>query len=154
MSKEVVEESLRVNIKQFSQYFKKEHIVYTSLKWKSGSFLRLLIDGKNKTINLKYSIKNKPFDYDLRIEKKYINNGGYKYYFICPQCHKNVSVIYKAPSYNYFKCRKCSDLIYRQQKEHNKRFDMYKHLGSYGISAYYLDRAERTLSKIFNKYQI
>ena len=79
MAKDTVEESLRVNIKQFSEYFKKKHIVYTSLSWKSGSCLRLIINGENQTINLKYSIKNQPFDYDIHITKHYTNNGGYKF---------------------------------------------------------------------------
>ena len=55
--------------------------------------------------------------------------GGQRYWFICPlkindqPCHRRVGKLYLPPDSNYFGCRRCHNLTYTSQKEHDKNVD-------------------------------
>lgn len=43
------------------------------------------------------------------------NFGGYRYWFLCPNCNRRVALLYGAGK--YFLCRKCHKLAYGSQQE-------------------------------------
>ena len=46
---------------------------------------------------------------------------GRRYWFICANCRNKVIMLYMPPNNYYFLCRKCHNLTYRSQKEHDTR---------------------------------
>lgn len=48
----------------------------------------------------------------IGLTKTFCNYGGFRYWFICPNCQKRVGVIYKKPFSDLFLCRLCQDLVY------------------------------------------
>jgi hypothetical protein len=51
----------------------------------------------------------------VRFERTACNYGGYRMWFLCPNCWKRVAVLYGASK--YFLCRHCYDLTYAIQQE-------------------------------------
>ena len=51
----------------------------------------------------------------VRFERTACNYGGYRTWFLCPNCWKRVAVLYGAAK--YFLCRHCYDLTYAIQQE-------------------------------------
>jgi len=55
--------------------------------------------------------------------------GGERYWFHCPifsygrVCHRRVGKLYLPPRAEHFGCRRCHNLTYRKQKEHDKTLD-------------------------------
>ncbi len=45
--------------------------------------------------------------------------GGYRHWFLCPYCRKKYAKLWNRPGDTKFACRKCYNLTYRSQKEHN-----------------------------------
>jgi hypothetical protein len=43
--------------------------------------------------------------------------GGFRWWFICPSCHKRVAILYKKYYAGDFLCRQCHDLTYRSSQE-------------------------------------
>ena len=65
-------------------------------------------------------------NYSTRLAMTRCNFGGVRYWFICGLkdggrcCGKRVGKLYLPPNSTYFGCRKCHDLTYRSQKQHDK----------------------------------
>jgi len=128
--KELVENSLKISNKSLSLLYKlmEQKGVQEQEGYTTAGHLSILINFNifNMFITLNYSYKDKKYSYIIPIQKVNTNNKGYKLYYTCPKCLKRVGKLYKAPSKEYFMCRKCSNLIYYAQKVHNKTMDKYK----------------------------
>lgn len=59
-----------------------------------------------------YSYRGKDYNYSIRLDKTPCNYGGYRYWFICPNCNKRVGVLYCAGLYV---CRHCIGASYQTQ---------------------------------------
>lgn len=44
---------------------------------------------------------------------------GYRHWLVCPLCRKKYAKLWNPPGATKFACRKCYNLTYRSQKEHN-----------------------------------
>lgn len=42
--------------------------------------------------------------------------GGWRYWFLCPNCNTKIGVLYRKPLEIYFLCRHCQNLIYQLTK--------------------------------------
>lgn len=52
-----------------------------------------------------------------------IIGDGLRYWLVCPDCGQRAAKLYSPWIGTKFKCRKCHGLIYKAQKEHDKRVD-------------------------------
>ncbi len=119
-----------------------------SIKWKNrvgeetssiGFFVSIDSDIPGRSyIILTYSCTN-PFsgeqsnlDYKIGLTTTPSGPGGVRFWFRCPlvvndvPCRRRVAKLYLPPNSHYFGCRKCHNLTYRCQKEHDKTMDMLK----------------------------
>ena len=65
------------------------------------------------------------FRQNLFFVKTPVTNGGSRYWFRCYICKKKVAKLYLPPKGRRYACRKCHNLTYRSQKEHDKTLDKY-----------------------------
>ena len=65
-----------------------------------------------KQIYLPFKRSGELFNQSIQISKTPCNYGGYRYWFICPDCHKRVGVLYRQSNY---KCRHCLGVNYQSQ---------------------------------------
>ena len=57
-------------------------------------------------------------DQNIEVTKTPCNFGGQRFWFICPQCHKKVGVLYKKPTSEVILCRDCHGLKYMKATFH------------------------------------
>lgn len=131
-SKEVVEESKRINLLDLTKYIalmrgKDVKVSTILINWyregKQTGDIGLTLDLSVNELTLKYCLNLVPYCYNIPLVKKIISYGGYQYFMICPDCGKKIKTLYKAPSKTRFSCRKCSCLIYSSQKHRNKTIE-------------------------------
>ena len=65
-----------------------------------------------RTISLPYRRGGQAFNQLVQITTTSCNYGGSRYWFICPDCHKRVGVLYRQGN---FKCRHCLGVNYQSQ---------------------------------------
>ena len=63
-------------------------------------------------IDLNYSYRGKSYQYPIQLTRTSCNYGGYRYWWLCPNCSKRVSVLYCAGTYV---CRHCIGACYGSQ---------------------------------------
>ena len=61
---------------------------------------------------MRYSYRDKPYSYVIKLMTTATNYGGSRYWWSCPKCSKRVSVLYCA---GYYVCRHCVNAPYRSQ---------------------------------------
>ena len=64
------------------------------------------------SIELNYSHRDKFYSYSIRLDKTACHFGNYRYWWLCPNCSKRVSVLYCAGLYV---CRHCIGACYQSQ---------------------------------------
>lgn len=67
---------------------------------------------KANKIDLNYKYRNQSYSYSIRLTKTACNYGNYRYWWLCPNCSKRVSVLYCAGAYV---CRHCIGANYGSQ---------------------------------------
>ena len=70
--------------------------------------------GKANKIDLNYKYRNQSYSYSINLTKTACNYGNYRYWWLCPNCSKRVSVLYCAGAYV---CRHCIGGKYGSQLE-------------------------------------
>ena len=65
-----------------------------------------------ESIEVNYTHRSKPYCYSIQLSKSACHYGGYRYWWLCPQCSKRVSVLYCAGLYV---CRHCINAPYGSQ---------------------------------------
>ena len=68
--------------------------------------------GKANKIDLNYKYRNQSYSYSISLTKTACNYGNYRYWWLCPNCSKRVSVLYCAGAYV---CRHCIGANYGSQ---------------------------------------
>lgn len=68
-------------------------------------------DRANK-IDVNYKYRNQSYSYSISLTKTACNYGNYRYWWLCPNCSKRVSVLYCAGAYV---CRHCIGANYGSQ---------------------------------------
>ena len=68
--------------------------------------------GKANKIDLNYKYRNQSYNYSINLTKTACNYGNYRYWWLCPNCSKRVSVLYCAGTYV---CRHCIGANYGSQ---------------------------------------
>ncbi len=68
--------------------------------------------GKANKIDLNYKYRNQSYSYSISLTKTACNYGNYRYWWLCPNCSKRVSVLYCAGAYV---CRHCIGANYSSQ---------------------------------------
>lgn len=63
-------------------------------------------------VYLPYRRSGDLFNQSIQISKTPCHYGGYRYWFICPECKKRVGVLYR---HGNFKCRHCLGVNYQSQ---------------------------------------
>jgi hypothetical protein len=53
-------------------------------------------------------------DQKISIEKTHCHYGGFRKWFLCPQCSKRIAILYELN--NQYQCRKCHHLPYTSQR--------------------------------------
>lgn len=66
----------------------------------------------NDEATLDYSYRGKDYRYKVAVTKTACHYGGYRYWWLCPNCSKRVGVLYCAGVYV---CRHCIGALYRTQ---------------------------------------
>lgn len=54
----------------------------------------------------------------IEITQSRCNYGGFRKWFICPQCNKRIGNLYRKPLHKHFYCRYCQNLTYQLRKYH------------------------------------
>lgn len=136
--------------------------------WKSGTFKRLNIgelswgeeenkasmgftyDPTTQTFVLNYSYKSgdsddwTPIKYPINLSKEPCNLGGYRLYFLCPNCGQRVLNLYLV---NYkFTCRHCNNFTYKTRNETRGKMHLWSRWFDYRNKAdkLYKDRRWQT----------
>jgi len=60
---------------------------------------------------------------EIPLTRTLCNFGGFRWWFICPQCWKRVAVLYRPPRRTFFLCRHCHELTYESCQEHRTSFE-------------------------------
>ena len=63
----------------------------------------------------------KLYEQKIELEKTECNYGGYKYWFLCPNCNDRIGIIYLPPGEKYLACRECYGLTYKSRQLHKNR---------------------------------
>ena len=88
------------------------HSLNDYLKLPISRYRDQLKQGSAKYIEVSYTHRNKPYNYSIQLSKSACHYGGYRYWWLCPQCSKRVSVLYCAGLYV---CRHCINAPYGSQ---------------------------------------
>lgn len=73
-------------------------------------------DIKIEMAMLRLKEKVELMNHDIGITHTPCNFGGHRFWFLCPQCHKRVGVLYKTPISNAILCRECHGLKYMKSR--------------------------------------
>jgi hypothetical protein len=71
--------------------------------------------------------------------------GGFRWWFICPDCGKRMAILYKPRYSNFFLCRQCHNLTYKSCQEHGTSFEPF--MKAFKIS----DRSKQIMAGIGQK---
>jgi len=121
-SKETTENQNRVDIR----WLKKEGYLWPGnigiLAWscrgEQSGFINYKMKTDCMTLDYRYRLNGgewEPVEQAIFFDRTPCNYGGYRTWFICPQCLKRVAVLYAAGK--YFLCRHCYNLTYSSQQE-------------------------------------
>ena len=64
------------------------------------------------SLQMRYNHKGKPYSYNINLSRTACNYGGYRHWWLCPNCSKRTSVLYCAGLYV---CRHCIGANYGSQ---------------------------------------
>jgi len=73
---------------------------------------------KTEMAMLRLKEKVELLNHDIEITHTACNFGGQRFWFVCPQCHRRVGVLYKNPISEAILCRKCHGLSYMKSRFH------------------------------------
>jgi hypothetical protein len=62
---------------------------------------------------LSYRIENQLVKESINLQKTKPHFGGVRWWFTCPMCKRRMGKLYLSFKGNYFACRRCCDLRYR-----------------------------------------
>ena len=77
-----------------------------------SSYRKHLRQNNNDTLPLSYQYRGTPYNYSITVSKSACHYGNYRYWWLCPNCSKRVSVLYCAGTYV---CRHCIGANYGSQ---------------------------------------
>jgi len=120
-SRELVEDCERICIFYLIRELKKE------IKRNKPGYTKAEVSKTLKDIITKGAIKvvkGEKVSQFLDITSTQTNLGiGVRYWFICDSCRNRVAVLYSPHQRDKFLCRRCHNLTYKSQKEHDSRVD-------------------------------
>ena len=64
-------------------------------------------------------------DFQLPLTRTPCYFGGFRWWFICPDCGKKVAILYKPLYSNFFLCRKCHNLTYSSCQQRRSSFEAF-----------------------------
>jgi hypothetical protein len=158
-NKKTVEQSTELCIFRLNKWGLLKGCCHASLAWtrkfsgKSSASLVIDVRCLQPYARLIYTItrhkdgSEEKYDYQIKLVKTRCNFGGFRYWFLCPQCGRKVSKLYRKPLGEMYFCRICNDLTYQSRNE--------TRLGHWGQIGYYLvlERQMRELDeKIKRRY--
>jgi hypothetical protein len=121
-AKSTVEEYNRIDIRWLKQQGCLRPGYAGSIEWScngspSGSVGARMV---GDTFVLAYNHRDRdgqwtPVEQTIQLSRSSCNYGGYRYWFLCPQCNARVAVLCRAGK--YFLCRHCHNLNYASQHE-------------------------------------
>ena len=85
-----------------------------------------MTDPDNASIRLIYTVNGKPMDYVVRLDWTKLNNGGRRWWFLCPirreggNDPRRVGKLHLPPGAHYFGSREAYGLTYRSSQESGK----------------------------------
>ncbi len=129
-NKKTVEESTELCIFRLNRWGLLKGWHSTNLTWTrrlggSQSSAGLVVDvtGSEPYARLYYTItryrdgSKQDYDYSIGLVKTPCHWGGVRYWFLCPQCGRRVSKLYRKPLGEMYFCRICNDLTYESRNE-------------------------------------
>ena len=78
--------------------------------------------GEGLALRFHYTADGIPQDYPVRVASAPMPRGGKRWFFLCPDCGRKASKLYKKPGRARFACRTCLGLTYESCQE-SHRFD-------------------------------
>lgn len=92
--------------------------------WKRGNNIDTVVDLRthikssesngDRYIDIMYQHNDRTYYYTVNLSTSHCNFGGFRYWFVCPNCYRSVGVLYLRGG--YFLCRKCNHLTYASKK--------------------------------------
>jgi len=92
--------------------FATTHSLNNYLRLSISRYREQLKRGNAQSIKVSYTYHSKPYQYSIQLSKSACHYGSYRYWWLCPNCSKRVSVLYCAGSYV---CRHCIGANYGSQ---------------------------------------
>jgi len=86
---------------------------YTDEELSSIGYVFLPEDKTEPMIVLSYKIKKCLVKEPIILQKTKPHFGGYRWWFTCPICKRRMGKLYLTSKGNYFACRRCCDLRYK-----------------------------------------
>ena len=122
--KDTINSKYGINTKLFQKqwYFKKNCHKKWTLTWnhnweETGSlWYNLFIINDDSTLFLTYVHSDKKYIIQIHLTRTPCNYWWYRYWFICPNCHKKYVSLYLWRNMHFY-CRKCNNLCYSDQNQ-------------------------------------
>ena len=65
------------------------------------------------SLECRFTLDEQEYHLWIRLTKTLCHFGGYRFWFLCPQCNRRIGILYVSGS--YFACRRCHGLTYRSR---------------------------------------
>lgn len=92
--------------------FATTHSLSDYVKLPISRYREQLRNSNAQSIEVNYTHRSKPYNYSIQLTKSDCYYGSYRYWWLCPNCSKRVSVLYCASLYV---CRHCISANYGSQ---------------------------------------
>lgn len=123
-----VEETLRLPVSLFSETLTCGQRYQGTVSWKNNELPAGTIGymaeptAEGVVFHLRYTADEVPQDYPVQAVSAPMPRGGKRWFFLCPECGRKASKLYKKPGRARFACRTCLGLTYESCQE-SHRFD-------------------------------
>ena len=133
---QTVDETLCINLSTlhswgfFQMYGYRWTLVWTGMDLRRTAECWINSDSSNPSMHLEYQVGDgfagsKTLYCDLPLLRASCYYGGYRWLFICPQCHKKTLTLSRPLNSWYFACRTCYKLTYlSRQANYRNRFHL------------------------------
>ena len=88
------------------------HSLSSYRKLSISRYREQLKQGSAQSIEVNYNHRGKSYSYPIQLTQTACHYGNYRYWWLCPNCSKRVSVLYCAGRYV---CRHCINACYQSQ---------------------------------------
>lgn len=133
-----VEESLALTMKPFKEALPLGPGAAGTVTWtrksdgiKTASIGYVLEpSGDGVALRFRYTADGILQDYPVQVASVPMPRGGKRWFFLCPECGRKASKLYKKPGGARFACRTCLGLTYESCQESHRFDGLFSHIAS------------------------